>query len=68
MGIKNVSENVRKTQENYPMRAQGENIFLYYTLHWVKTLAACVRSHGFAHVFGHKPYQNANPTQSVLRA
>ena len=32
----------RKTQENYPTQEKRKNIFLYYTMRWVKTQACCV--------------------------
>ena len=37
-------------------------MFLYYTIHRIKTQASCV----FSRILAHKPYQNANPTHSVI--
>ena len=68
LGIKNVSENARKSLEKRKKITQRENIFLYYTMCWVKLRARCVCSRVLAHVWSHKPYQNTNPTHSVIWA
>ena len=54
------AENSRKTRENCPTQEKHKKIFLYYTIHWLKMRAI------FLAFFAHKPYQNANPTHSLI--
>ena len=73
VGIQNVSENTRKKLK---MRAQRKKMFLYYTMHWAKMQVSGVLLRfglvlawvwlGFGLGFAHKPYQNSNPTHSVI--
>ena len=57
-------KNMRKMQENYTTR---ENFsILRYEL--VKNVSQLRFSQVFAQVCTHKPYQNANPTESVILA
>ena len=58
-------KDARKTPETCPTGEKCAKMFLYYIIRWVKHEAVAFFSH-FSHIFAHKPYQNANPTNSVI--